>query len=134
VAEDWTVQTNLYPVIAIATKWVDLDCDGLMLIREGFGSDGTSFLEKILGYIPWLGKKLMRLLLKGSIGHDGIYYLFKIGDLPLSWRPAADIFARNTWISSGVYRWFADICLWALRKLGGTAALPENARPILLAE
>lgn len=131
---DYIIQTPIRPKQNINTKWVNLNTDGLMTIRDGFGSDGTSFLETKLKWIPIWGKKIINLLRKGSFVHDGFYYLFKMDALILSFRPQVDDFAFELWIDSGVPEWFAKLCRRELRKFGGSAALPENMNPILYAE
>ena len=132
IGSDYVIQTPIYPDKGVVAKWASISKDGVLTIVDGFGSDGTSFLENKLQKIRWIPgiKKIINLLLKGSFTHDALYYLFKFGGLHLSHRPMVDAFARELWIKSGAWVWFADLALWCLKKFGGTSALPENKRSL----
>jgi hypothetical protein len=130
VVRDFWIQTPFRPEIDIDARWVYMSTEGLMQIKAGFGCDGTSFYPR---WVKKLLHKIFKKLLKGSVCHDALYYLYKLGLLPLETRLEADAFAEKVWRDSGVWKWLASVNKLGLKIGGEASSLPENRRPILMA-
>jgi hypothetical protein len=61
------------------TDWLEFDADGWLRIRAGYAWDGASGPT-------WDSKSSMR----GSVVHDALYQLMRLGLLSQEWRPVVD--------------------------------------------
>ena len=80
--EDFNAILPIYPDADIETQYIDLDHNGLILIKEGYAWDGASSVaidtENIM--VP-------------SLVHDALYQLMRNSKLPHSnWKHADEIF------------------------------------------
>ena len=104
LAETYSLQTALRTGVAIITPYVDLDVAGTLTIREGYAWDGAS------------GPAIdTRNFLRGSLVHDTIYQLIRLGLLPRAAKDTADLelvriceddgmcAARRWWVYKGVH-------------------------------
>jgi len=98
-----------------------LSASGLLTQDIGWGWDGISgFPDLISG-------------MRGSSGHDGLYRLFRLGLLSLSYRPQVDDVYHRHCIEDGMHKWIADSHLDILYLIGHHAASPENRKETFVA-
>lgn len=79
LAKIYTCQTNICPPKAIFSRYIDLDRSGLLTIYWGYAWDGPSG--------PTIDTKEF---LEGSLVHDALYQLIRMGLLEPEWRIVAD--------------------------------------------
>jgi len=108
---------GIKPEKNIDTMYISLKVDGSIIIKEGYAWDGPSG--------PTIDTDTF---MRGSLEHDAIYQLIRMGLLPRSYRIKADerlyiccredgmIWIRAQWVYRGV------------RVGGSSAANPENKR------
>jgi hypothetical protein len=113
---DMVYQTFVYPEEDIITPPVVLRTDGWMWVSAYFAWDGCSGPT-------WDDKTNMR----GGQCHDALYYLFRIGLLPISWRcPAADANLSRLMRKDGAWHVRAEYYEWAVNKFGEKAATEQR--------
>lgn len=98
----------------ICTKFIDLYEDGKLHIKKGFASDGGTRVVET--------KKNIR----GFFVHDGLFYLMKLGLLPLSNVKQAGNEMQKIHIEDGVWKWQAKIYNYFATKFGCKYANPKN--------
>src|SRR3990167_8808836 len=125
VAEDFLIQTPFYPKEAIVTRFIVLNINGLMLIREAYAWDGASgpTLDTDDTMTP-------------SLVHDAFYQLLREQLLSQDWRPKIDEYLGSlmkdraaTWEPLKSIQ-YARAALWSreTKKFAGEAASPKNAK------
>jgi len=122
LAADLFLQTTLRPPQPILTDYICLGCDGLMLLKKGYCSDGPSG--------PTIDT---RSSIRWAFGHDGLYQLIRLGHLPAELRKECDRNAYAGWVADGMWKWRAKLWLRELNKFGGPAADPKNIKRVHLA-
>lgn len=120
--KDYRVQLELKPEHDIWYEWGSITKDGLLEIREHYAWDGPSG--------PAMDTKNA---MRGSLIHDCLYQLIRIGKLPESCREAADKEYQRICREDGMSRFRAFVHFRALRRFGSGAADPESERPVLVA-
>jgi hypothetical protein len=111
LAEGYAVQTAIIPKEHIATDFIVLGTNGVLIVNEGYAWDGPSG--------PTIDTKNF---MRGSLVHDALYQLMREGKLSQKWRDDADNELRRicredgmTWLRAWwVYR--------AVRDFGGSSA------------
>lgn len=119
---DEVFQTAIKTGTTVATKYITLADTGLLVVREGYAWDGPSGPT-------WDTKTFMR----GSLAHDALYQLMRMGLLEQKWRIPADKELVRICKVDGMWsfrRWYVER---ELRKFGGSSADPKNRKKILIA-
>jgi hypothetical protein len=114
-----TFKTEIIPESAINTQFIMVSKTGTVFIKSGYAWDGSSG--------PTRDTKTN---MRGSLLHDALYQLLRMGLLDQKWRKQAD-------------REFIKVCkedgMWSLRQkwtydglqvAQGTAALPKNKKKV----
>ena len=120
VAEDWFVPIDLYPYEA-TSEYYDVRHDGL-LIKSGAAWDGASGPTKD-------SSKSKR----ASCFHDYFYMAIREGELPMHWRPRADL--KFYQILRFDKMWFPRARLWfrGVRLFAGRFAVTGKTRKVYVA-
>lgn len=122
LAEDYSVQTDIRPASRIETRYIILTPDGWLTICAGYAWDGASGPT-------WDDDSNMR----GSVGHDALYQLIRVGLLSADHKRAADELLRRWCIEDGMWSVRADAWFWAVDRFGGANVKPSSARETLIA-
>lgn len=111
--ERYEVHTGIRPPEgkSITTRYICLFKSGLLLIREGYAWDGPSG--------PTIHTKSF---MRGSLEHDALYQLIRLGLLPQSYREAADQRLRQVCLEDGMWPIRAAWVYQAVRTFGAKAA------------
>lgn len=121
LTETYQVSVPIYPAEPIETKYISLSTGGLLTIRDGYAWDGPSG--------PTIDTKTF---MRGSLGHDAICQLIRMGLLDRSWFAAANLMLRQMCLEDGMWRlraWYVWRCV---QRFGEDVALgPE--KPVLTA-
>lgn len=120
--EDFSVYTPIMPEHDIVVPLVSLTTTGLLTIQKYFAWDGCSGPT-------WDDRTNMRACLI----HDALYYLMRIGALPVTWRPAVDLLLADVMTQDGALLIRASYYELAVRLCAEDNAMPCNARKVLVA-
>lgn len=99
----------------IHTDWLKLDKEGYLLVRAGYCWDGASGPT-------WDSPCSMR----GSLVHDSLYQLIRLGLLPLSFKDEADMLFRDICIEDGMFSLRAHIWYQAVKCFGAGSCVPGS--------
>jgi hypothetical protein len=116
--ETYSVQTAIRPAQAIHTEYIDLSLDGLLTIREGYAWDGPSG--------PTVDTPSF---MRGSLGHDALYQLLRMGLLPHSDRALADLELRKWCLEDGMWKARAWWVYHGVDLFADFAADPADSAP-----
>ena len=122
LAQAHSEQINIRPPKAVDTYWVQLSLEGWLTIRAGYGWDGPSG--------PTIDTPSAMV---GSLVHDALYQLIRLGFLSPDTRKTADEEYRHLCIRDGMCRPRAALHFDALRLFGASSAVPSAERPVLTA-
>lgn len=124
LVEDYEVQTRLRPESDIITEFLTLGIDGVLFIRHGYAWDGASG--------PTVDTDNS---IRGSLVHDAMYQLMRLGLLDQSWRQAADEELREICIEDGMCNLRASVWFCAVRAVaaGSAAAGSDGGKPVMVA-
>jgi len=122
LVETCSVKTAIHPESLIWTEYIRLTKDGTLTISRGYAWDGASG--------PTYDSKCS---MRGSLYHDALYQLMRLGLLDRSWRDKADELLRKTCIEDGMWKVRANIWWTMVDKLAGFACKPEAEPEILTA-
>jgi len=111
VHEDERYETGIEIPCKIATEYLMMGPDGLLLIHKGYAWDGASG--------PTIDTKNTML---GSLVHDALYQLMREGYLDIEHRKRADELLRDIMISKGMAKFRARIWYRAVRKAARKSA------------
>lgn len=106
----------------IDTEYVSLSGTGVLSIRKGYAWDGPSG--------PTLDT---RNALRGSLVHDALYQLIRLGHLPQRYRDRADDIFYSILIEDGMTRIRAALWRKTLGLFGGKNARPSGEKPVMMA-
>lgn len=106
----------------ISTPFIRLGIYGDMQILKGYAWDGPSG--------PAIDTKNF---MRGSLVHDALYQLMRQGHLGDEWRDKVDRLLQKMCIEDGMWRIRAWWVYKSLKWFGGSAADPENKKPVLIA-
>ena len=98
-------------------EWFTLDLGGRLAIRGGYAWDGPSG--------PAIDTKSF---MRGSLVHDVLYQMIRLGLLPPEMRQRADMILRDICIMDGMWRWRANMVYAAVRRFGAAAASPDHRK------
>ena len=122
LAEDYTIQISIYPIVEIETEFIRLDRDGYLLIRRGYAWDGPS------------GPTCDTVnSMRGSLVHDALYQLMRQGHLLPELRDEADVIAYKIWREDGMGAFRAALWKRELGKWAANAADPRSKKKVLVA-
>ena len=116
------LETNILPSKGIFTEYINLERDGKLTIKQGYAWDGASG--------PTVDTKSS---MAGSLVHDALYQLMRMGLLNLGWRYASDKLLRSTCVRCKMFKTRAWLWYKAVRAAARSSALPENKRKIYTA-
>lgn len=118
----YAASTGIIPRTEINTDYISLDFRGVLSISPGYAWDGPSG--------PTFDTKSF---MRGSLEHDAMYQLMRLGLLPQSYREAADQRLRQVCLEDGMWPARAWWVYRTVRKHGGPSAQVGSEQPILLA-
>jgi len=103
------------------TRWLSL-CDGELTIRDGYAWDGPSG--------PTFDTNNF---MRGSLVHDALYQLIRLGEVPPDTRAKADQLLYDICRDDGMSRLRAWWVWRAVSRFGRGSSRPHSERPILTA-
>ena len=115
---------DIWPGQDISTDFIDLSADAILTVKAGYAWDGPSG--------PTFDS---RSAMRGSLGHDAIYQMFRQGHLPHTeaLRDKADS-AFSRWLEQdGMGRFRRWYWMRGVRNFAGSAADPANKKEMLVA-
>ena len=122
LCETHKTPTCIRPDLLIDTKYMQLETDGFLTIREGYCWDGPS------------GPAIdTRNFMRGSLVHDVFYQLIREGHLHHCYRNEADKELRRICFEDGMSALRAWWVYLGVRFGGGPAADPAHARKLIYA-
>ena len=114
-----TFQTTVLPKQAAETHFITLSPHGRLTLREGYAWDGASGPT-------WDTKSSMR----GSLYHDAMYQLIRMGYLMRYQRPQIDDEFGRLLKEDGMWGWRRRLWVREVKKFGSPAADPKNLKTI----
>ena len=112
----------IYPKQLVKTEWIELTSDGELLIRAGYAWDGASG--------PTIDTKSS---MRGSLVHDAIYQLIRLGLIDQTNKSVADDLLHNICVEDGMWHFRAEVWEECVKRLAGGSCMPSGERPILVA-
>lgn len=110
------------PPYPIETPWLRLTSDGLLTILHGYAWDGPSG--------PTVDTPDS---MRGSLLHDALYQMIRLGKLSEHARRSADLLLYRICLEDGMAPLRAKIWYDMVRAFAGPAAHPSAERPVLVA-
>lgn len=121
LAEGFYIRTAIRPPADIVEPFICLSRNGGLYLSAGYAWDGATCFPDV--------KSIMR----GSLVHDALYQLMRLGLLSAEERGVADDLLRQCCIADGMWKPVAWAVWQGVRMAGGPAADPLNAKPVLVA-
>ena len=118
--ETYNIQYPLYPKKNISTEWITLTTEGWLTIRRGYAWDGASG--------PTYDSASS---MRGSLEHDAIYQLIRLGLLSRGCKAIADLQLHDTCTEDGMIPVRADIWEAGVHVFGG-ASIDSSSEPEIL--
>lgn len=122
LASDYWLLTDIRPKKDIKTEYISLTVNGLLIIRAGYAWDGASG--------PTFDTKSS---MRGSLAHDALYQLMRLGLLDESFREQADELLQQVCIEDGMLPFRAYVWEKAVRWFAAGCAKAGTERPVLIA-
>ena len=123
LVDEYSVRVSVIPDENIGTEFIDLNTDGILVIKRGYAWDGPSG--------PTIDTKNF---MRGSLIHDALYQLMRQKHLSSGrWRVEADLDLKLICREDGMSRiraWWVHL---GVRLGGGPAASPESRKKIYAA-
>jgi len=116
---DYKTILTFGPPKEIKTYHVKFHPDGILEIKKGYAWDGPSG--------PTFDTKTF---MRGSLIHDVLYQLIRMGELPMDYRRAADAELKDCCLADGMTKIRAWWVHKALDYAGRSAALPSATKRI----
>lgn len=120
LAETYSDTIPIWPAQDIRTRWASLSTDGLLLIADGYAWDGPSG--------PAIDTKNF---MRGSLVHDVLYQMIRLGLLPPECKDQADRLLQSMCIEDGMSKARAWWVYVSLSKFGTPATLTD-AEPVII--
>ncbi len=118
LAASYEAATPIKPKADIKTQFIDLNTDGILLIKNGYAWDGPS------GPVIDTEENM-----RASLVHDALYQLMRNKELSTrTHRKAADQLFKDMCKQDGVSNLRASAYYRALRRFGKPAASPQNKK------
>ncbi len=118
----FSVKTGIHCGELIDTKYLKLNLNGILIVRQGYAWDGPSG--------PAFDTPAF---MRPSLVHDALYQLFRMGLLSVIWRINADKLLYSMCVEDGMWRWRAYIAYRAVRRFAAGASMASHLKPILTA-
>jgi len=133
--EDYVTPLDIYPDKLIITRYISLFPGGNMMIKASYAWDGPSGpCRWIADRLPeWLKKKYLKTILTGSLVHDALCQLERMGLLDPKWAGQINKEFKRINLKSGMSRQRAWWTYISVEKFGAFAMDPKNKKPILTA-
>ena len=122
IVEPHSCAIPIFPPRYISTPYITLSVSGDLTIKEGYAFDGPSG--------PTIDTKSA---MRGSLIHDSLFQLFRLGLLDHSHLTTANQIYRSACIEDGMSRFRAWAHFEALQMFGAKAADPSSERKLLVA-
>jgi len=122
LAENYFINTNIRPEQDLETEYLRLAKTGLLLIKNGYAWDGASG--------PTIDTKSC---MRGSLVHDALYQLMRLGLIDACNRDYADELMRKICIEDGMWKIRANIWWKFLDRFAGFAIRPSSEPPVMTA-
>jgi hypothetical protein len=119
LTNDVVVNTSIIPTSGILTRYITLSTDGKLTILNGYAWDGPSG--------PTIDTKTF---MRGSLVHDALYQLIRMGLLPEEARLQADMVLDKICKEDGMSSFRRWYILKSLRLFGGPAADPSHKKVV----
>ena len=119
LAADYSVEVNIFPAQDVGCDFISLDGGGTLTTRKGYAWDGPSG--------PTLDTTSF---MRGSLAHDALYQLIRLGLLPEEMREPADAVLYRICLADGMWRLRARWVYRGVRLGAGAAATPERVKKI----
>jgi hypothetical protein len=119
LVEEYQVKVSVIPIDNIKTDYIELDTEGMLIIKKGYAWDGPSGPT-------WDTPNFMR----GSLVHDALYQLLRNEFLEQKWRYEADEELRRICREDGMSKIRAWWVYKAVRLGGGPAASSYSRKEI----
>lgn len=117
--DTYRVQTEIYPAEDVITDYVLLGTTGMLTIMAGYAWDGaTNFPD-------------MRQIMRGTLAHDAVYELMRLGYLGPECREAADNLLRSICLEDEMVHVLAQAIYEGAQIGGRPYADPANDKPVL---
>lgn len=118
LAEDYTLLVPIKPSYKINSEYIHL-IDGVLTIKKGYAWDGCSG--------PTADD---RTNMRGSLVHDALYQLLRMGLLDPPCREIADDLFYRILLEDGMSKLRAKYYHFAVRKFGSPSASPRNIKKL----
>lgn len=118
LAENYSTMISIRPAQDIATGFILLNTAGLLIIKQGYAWDGPS------GPTADTPDTM-----RGSLVHDALYQLLRLGLLSADKRLECDHIAYKIWVEDGMPKLQARVWRWCLNSFAGFAA---NGKDVVL--
>jgi hypothetical protein len=115
LVENVSTAISIYPLEEIETDYILLNRLGLLTIKKGYAWDGPSG--------PTIDTKTF---MRGSLVHDALYQLIRMGKLNSEHRKEADKILRKICLEDGMCKARAWWVYRAVRRCGWTAIDPKK--------
>ena len=115
--QDYAQAIPVSPAEPVFTPYLTLTTAGILLIKAGYAWDGPSG--------PTIDSKNF---MRGSLVHDALYQLIRLGKLPFETKQVVDELLYSMCLEDGMSRLRASWVLLGVR-LGGVASLLPKAEP-----
>jgi len=120
---DYVIDIPVVPKIVIATAYIELDENGMLIIKKGYAWDGPSG--------PTIDTPSS---MRGSLVHDALYQLMRMGRLDhVVCRPVADKLLHDICLQDGMCHFRAWYFYWGVRRFANFAADPSDKKPLIFA-
>jgi len=120
LVEDYVLDTGWKVISSIETKYISLDVEGVLIVKEGYAWDGPSG--------PTIDTKNF---MRGSLVHDALYQLIREGHLVEGYRKFADRLLYAIIREDGMNWIRAKFVYYAVRLFGKPAADPSNDKQLI---
>ena len=118
LVEPLEIKTGFTPPNNIETEFISLNIDGALRLKNYYAWDGASG--------PCFDTPR---IMKGSLVHDALYQLMRLGLLERSYRKFADQALKQICLQNGMNKFWAEVVYWGVRILAYAAVLPTPETP-----
>jgi len=120
LVEDYSVQTDIATGSYRYLRFACIDPGGLLTVKIGYAWDGPS------GPVPDVPEAM-----RGSLVHDALYELMRIGGLDRSWRKQADQLLYRLCLEDGMEEFIAKMILGGVSLFGERFTNPKAENTVI---
>ncbi len=120
LAADYTVEVGIFQPKSVATRWCLLSNNGFLTVLEGYAWNGASG--------PTIDTPSS---MRGSLVHDALYQLIRVGKLAPSWRAKADDILHDICVEDGMLHFRAELWEEVVKAFAASSA-EAGAEPQIL--